>query len=325
MRRSGLLRPRPPEVWTLAALYLGGGLGSLLGSLAPMSDRAPVRLGFVVAAACAALAAVVWLRAQRWGRPVLVVGALLGVGVVSLLVGASATSAGATVTAFAYVWIAVYAGHVLRPAEAWLVAGGVTVGYLLAMRANEAPDSVAAYVIVVATIWVAVTVLSNLVERMRRAAVSDDLTGLLNRAGFRDTALRLHAVSRRSGSPLTLVTVDLDGFKAVNDRQGHAAGDALLADVARSWADVLRASDVLARVGGDEFVLLLPGTPVESAERVLARMRAARSVGWSAGLASWGPDESLDACLSRADDALYAAKSGRTVDAGSGGGTRIGE
>ena len=314
MRLTALAAGRPVEVWTLTATYAGGSAGLLLAAAAPMSDRSPVLLDLSASLGCAAVAGLLWWRGARWGRPVLLAVALAGSVLVSLLVASSATAVGATVTAFAYVWIAVYAGHFFPRREAWLVAVTITVGYALGMWGNEPPDSATAYLVVVATIWVAVTVLANLVEQLRRAASSDDLTGLLNRAGFRESALRLQALARRTDVPLSLVVVDLDGFKAVNDRRGHAAGDRVLVEVAHRWGEVLRASDLLARLGGDEFVLLLPGADGRDVDTALARLREVSPVGWSCGVAVWRPDESLEACLTRADRALYADKRDRSGD-----------
>jgi diguanylate cyclase (GGDEF)-like protein len=108
------------------------------------------------------------------------------------------------------------------------------------------------------------------------------------------------------------VLIDLDDFKAINDRDGHAAGDRLLAELAAAWHGVLRPADVLARHGGDEFALLLPATSEDGAARVVARLHAAHPAGWSAGLAAWPRDASLDAALAAADAKLYEIKRARS-------------
>jgi diguanylate cyclase (GGDEF)-like protein len=114
---------------------------------------------------------------------------------------------------------------------------------------------------------------------------------------------------------LTLAVIDLDAFKEVNDRTGHAGGDRLLVETAHAWRAGLRADDVLARVGGDEFVVLMPATTPDEARVMLARLRLAGSAAWSAGLARWRPDEPLEACLERADGRLYEAKARRAARA----------
>jgi diguanylate cyclase (GGDEF)-like protein len=165
----------------------------------------------------------------------------------------------------------------------------------------------------VGTTWAAVTVLGSQVSHMRIQADTDHLTGLLNRAGFRAAAEREHALAVRAGTPLALVLLDLDGFKTINDRAGHAAGDRLLAELAARWKSSLRSCDILGRHGGDEFVLLLPATTPAQAEVALDRLRASTPVAWSAGTASWKKDEGMEECLARADSRLYVAKDRRAT------------
>jgi diguanylate cyclase (GGDEF)-like protein len=110
-----------------------------------------------------------------------------------------------------------------------------------------------------------------------------------------------------------MVLLDLDGFKTINDQAGHAAGDRLLAELAERWKASLRSCDILGRHGGDEFVLLLPATTPAQAEVALDRLRASTPVAWSAGIASWEPDEGMEACLARADQRLYVEKDRRAT------------
>jgi diguanylate cyclase (GGDEF)-like protein len=132
---------------------------------------------------------------------------------------------------------------------------------------------------------------------------------LLNRSGFLAAAEREHGIAQRTGSALAVAVLDLDGFKQINDIHGHGAGDRLLVDLGRSWLQRLRAGDILARHGGDEFVLLLPSTSVEGAQVVLDRLcDESLPVKWSSGICAWRADESLDRCLARADERLYSAK-----------------
>jgi diguanylate cyclase (GGDEF)-like protein len=104
--------------------------------------------------------------------------------------------------------------------------------------------------------------------------------------------------------------VDIDGFKPFNDTHGHQAGDELLRETARAWSEVLRATDLLGRYGGDEFLLLLPDCPVDEAMVVIARLREATpaKLTCSVGLTSSVGDEGAEGVLTRADKALYDAK-----------------
>ena len=150
-----------------------------------------------------------------------------------------------------------------------------------------------------------------------RIAATDALTGLANRRRFREALGQSASFARRHGSALAVVSLDLDGLKAVNDNDGHEAGDLVLTRFASLLATLCRAEDLPARLGGDEFSVLLPG--IESggargfAERVLAAVRSCaeleeRRVTASAGVAAWKDDDSTDDLLRRADEALYAAK-----------------
>jgi diguanylate cyclase (GGDEF)-like protein len=154
------------------------------------------------------------------------------------------------------------------------------------------------------------------VERseLERSARTDALTGLPNRRAFEDELAREMARATRMRAPLTLALLDLDGFKQLNDRAGHQAGDDALREVAAAWTHGLRTMDILARYGGDEFAVLLPGCTLPEAHEVLDRMRVATplGLGCSIGLTSWQESEPSEELVARADTALYASKrSGR--------------
>jgi len=117
--------------------------------------------------------------------------------------------------------------------------------------------------------------LSNVIahERLKWVAVRDPLTGLLNRRIMETVLNREFKRARRYRTPLSLAFIDMDDFKLINDRYGHEDGDALLRYVAGQLAQITRDSDVVARYGGDEFVILLPGTPAEEAGKLLQRLQ----------------------------------------------------
>ena len=149
---------------------------------------------------------------------------------------------------------------------------------------------------------------------------SDPLTHLLNRRGFEEHATLLLAHARRQRTPATLAYLDLDDFKRVNDRMGHRAGDGVLRTVAGALANDIREGDLAARVGGDEFLLLLPGAGVDEATSLLERLHQAlcdslRDHGWpvtvSVGAMSFArPPMSLQEMVSRSDACMYRAKQG---------------
>lgn len=147
----------------------------------------------------------------------------------------------------------------------------------------------------------------------------DPLTGVLNRRGFAEVHAKESLRARRKGTPLAVMSIDLDFFKAINDRHGHGVGDQVLVDVAGVVSGVLRGSDAVARFGGEEFVVLLADTQqaraVLVAQRIQFALRQPRSgqplpaYTVSIGVACQsGTDEDLDSLLLRSDRALYRAK-----------------
>jgi diguanylate cyclase (GGDEF)-like protein/PAS domain S-box-containing protein len=152
---------------------------------------------------------------------------------------------------------------------------------------------------------------------LERKASSDGLTGLLNRAAFMARLREEIAGAHDTNQPLSLVLMDIDRFKAINDRHGHPVGDGVLVEIAKALLGVSRGEDYLARIGGEEFAWLLPSTPPEAAESAAERARRAVEASVRAGLDSvtvslgvCGLDEAGDAnaLYQLADAALYRAK-----------------
>ncbi|HEY0264295.1 MAG TPA: GGDEF domain-containing protein [Granulicella sp.] len=162
-------------------------------------------------------------------------------------------------------------------------------------------------------------------NELEELATRDGLTRLFNRRYFMTVLERELSRAVRYAEPLSLLIFDVDDFKLVNDRHGHAAGDQVLEEIARMCAALLRQHDVLARYGGEEFVLLLPRTGEAGAEQVAEKLQAAISallvdlrrpqkrigVTVSIGISTLRPEEDgdrMEMLLARADDALYHAK-----------------
>lgn len=151
-------------------------------------------------------------------------------------------------------------------------------------------------------------ILGHLMRWLRWFAFTDSLTGVIDRGAFVDAVTRSLASSRRNGTPLSLAMVDVDNFKATNDAYGHAAGDQVLVDLVGEWRERLRGQDVIARIGGDEFAILLLGSSQRQAEEVMVALRASSTLDWSFGVAEAVPGDTAYALLHRADTAMYRAK-----------------
>lgn len=144
--------------------------------------------------------------------------------------------------------------------------------------------------------------------RQLRVAATDPLTGVCNRRGFMERLdSRLRRLTARRGG-FCVVAVDFDDFKRLNDAHGHAAGDAALISTVESWREEMRAGDVVARIGGDEFVLLLPGVDAAGGTAVVQRLQQGSESAWSWGIAEAVPGDTSDELLARADSALYEQK-----------------
>jgi diguanylate cyclase (GGDEF)-like protein len=209
----------------------------------------------------------------------------------------------------------------------WALAAAVLAGAAVVTGALLYESTRALYAVLAGAGFAAVAALATdrlafHLQKAQVAAVSDPLTGLPNRVLLRDRVEQAVRRSSRSGEPFALVVVDLDGFKNVNDHHGHAAGDHVLRALARRFEDTVRTSDTVARVGGDEFVILSLGSRDEhEVAALVGRLRQAlrepidvgpgtmASVDASIGWAIYPVDgASAGALLDRADEQMFATK-----------------
>jgi diguanylate cyclase (GGDEF)-like protein len=297
------------RVLALACAFAGA--VAAMAALFPFSPTAPTGMNTALAFVGLSLGAVLWRWSARVPAAAIHCCLALATAVMSLCVARSTTASGAAVTAYGFIWIALYTAWFHDRPAATAHVSGVALGLAAGLWGSGAPSPVQTWLFVMSSVGMVALVLNTLVRRLRTAAERDPLTGLLTRPAFATAARQAMALAARQNHPVSLALIDLDGFKEVNDLDGHAAGDELLATLAAAWTGVLRASDVLGRHGGDEFALVMPATTEDDATEVLARMRGATSVGrWSYGVAAWR-GEDLDAWLAEADRALYARKRAR--------------
>jgi diguanylate cyclase (GGDEF)-like protein len=199
-----------------------------------------------------------------------------------------------------------------------LQAGGATIGALTTTSSQPAAfnsDDVELLGLVARTIALDV---EN--KRLRRLSVTDPLTGAYNREFLAQYLPKATKDCSDRGRPLSVAMIDVDHFKAVNDRFGHDIGDRVLAEVARRLRNATREEDLVVRYGGEEFLVLFPCSEVETAKQVAERMRerlagqpfviddASLQVKVSIGVAQMRTSESSDLLLRRADHAMYRAK-----------------
>lgn len=161
----------------------------------------------------------------------------------------------------------------------------------------------------------------ELLEAEKHKSNHDELTGLPNRAAYNERAFHELRRFKRYHRPLTLAVCDIDFFKKINDQFGHSAGDKSLKVIARYIVSKLRTVDFVARLGGEEFVMIMPETTEEQALSVLDKIRASISkmpfkyngkpfqITVSFGISEFSSDDTMDTAFERADRALYAAKS----------------
>ncbi|HZH43902.1 MAG TPA: GGDEF domain-containing protein [Lysobacter sp.] len=204
-----------------------------------------------------------------------------------------------------------------------LRAGYVVLGPASAGTFTHDPVQVAFFVFTMAFVSALALSMALLMFRSQESELQwlvlrDPLTGLYNRRSLGEHAAREVAHSRRYGTPLALVVFDIDHFKQINDSRGHMAGDEAIAAIAQHVASTLRGSDAAFRLGGEEFLLLLPCTGIEGAATVAERLRASLAttplqalgmpVTASFGVTALLPGEEWASALRRADEAMYRAK-----------------
>lgn len=204
-------------------------------------------------------------------------------------------------------WIANAAMLALTIPQVWSV-----IDYPLAARVTATLLAVSAFSAVF------IRVITEQQQKLRVQAVTDPLTGLFNRMLLADSLEQAIEQSRRSQTPMTLLSLDIDHFKAINDSLGHDAGDAVLRGVGELLQQRARRADKLFRLGGEEFLVLLYGADGDSARRVADELLGAVSsqpflpgqpVTVSIGAATLEPDEDYRAWMKRVDEQLYRAKS----------------
>ena len=315
-------------------LFLLGGAVTLLGLAAPHGPGVDTGGYLILAVALLLAGGVLLVLPKRFGPyvpPFVIAGAIVACTAAVYLNGERLGGA-PMLNELYYFWPVLYVGYFFRRRGIVLslLAIAVAYGWVLHAIGIHAETGIQRFNITItclagtaAAMQMLRRRIDRLVDKLNTLARTDVLTGLLNRRAF-DEGL-VHEVNRaqRTGAAFALVLADVDHFKAINDRLGHAGGDAALKDIARLLTDTARTVDTVARIGGEEFALILPGAALAGGVATAERIRDAlvgTSLTMSFGVVEWPRDgHHPDDLLRAADSALYAAKAegrDRTVTPG---------
>src|SRR3954453_7579649 len=297
-----------------ALIYAGAVVEGLVETAIPGGPEFSLLPGFA-ALAIAPLAALLGPRLSR--RALFALGPLGAMLVAFALASTQGESDAAVMYMWPVLWTAAFYGR--RGTIAIIACIGVAHGVALATmppgvgNVDRWIDVVVSVAVVGAVVRGLAARNEGLVAHLKAEARVDALTGLLNRRGFEERLAVEMSRATRDGSRLAVVTFDLDHFKAVNDEQGHEAGDRALVALARVIGRHVRGGDVAARWGGEEFVVVLPGAGPDAARAFAERIRAALAgtalgVTVSAGVGTGEAPFDPRALIASADAAMYAAK-----------------
>ncbi|MFC3953060.1 GGDEF domain-containing protein [Aeromicrobium fastidiosum] len=297
----------PPFAWVTSAGGLVIALSGLVDAVTSTGDGFASAWTWGWIAVTVLAAAVPIALGDRLVREIGIVGAGLFFAVTSLQMALSTSAVASINNLVLYPMVACYLGWFYRRAVARFVTAAAFVASGTAVVVNTHDRVFITWVNLVLASTFCLEAAGYLRARLDREITTDPLTGVLNRSGLDERIDIELGRAARAGMPLTVGIIDLDGFKQVNDEHGHAAGDRLLVSFASALSDLSRSYDTVARIGGDEFLVMMPGTSAQG-EDFFERLRGATGTGWSYGLAEAVPDDSARTIRARADGELYAQK-----------------
>jgi diguanylate cyclase (GGDEF)-like protein len=295
-------------------LYVIGGLTTLLVLALPhhAGVDGPVLLALGLTATCVGYV----IYRMRHRLPGGVYPWLLACGTVinTVMTDATGTYSAMVSFSFFYTWIVLYAVLFFSPLGVALQLGLVLAGYATVMTRydNSDVDLLTPFEpLVLVSVIATTTAVVVLLARASEASEIDPLTHVSNRRGL-DRTLELALQAAAVDPRLNVAMIDIDHFKRINDKDGHAGGDRVLEQLTASWRPLLRPGDSIGRLGGDEFLVVLPGCSAAAATTILERLRTSSPEGvtCSIGAACWQAGESSSMLVTKADAALYLAKRG---------------
>ena len=321
-------RRRREMARSAAALFAAASVVTTVGLVLPHVPEVDEGGLVGVAIAAALVAAVLMLGRERIPAGAYVLVAAAGAVLVSLglLFNGERHGGPAGGDEMYYLWVVLWAAYYLSRRALALQVAFVLAAYATTLvLIDPGPNGMSRWISLSGLVVGSAIVVRLLTERieelvrdLRRAASTDPLTGLPNRRGLEAAYARTFAGHQRSGRPFALIMADLDRFKELNDARGHSAGDAALAEVAEVLRREVREVDTAARIGGDEFAVLLPETDCAAAAQIARRVEDAidahaREAGWPAGISlgvgvSDADGTGMDDLMRRADARMYGAK-----------------
>ena len=307
------LRPERLLIRSGVGIYAGAAAIGIIDATVPGGPGFSTIPG-IIAAALIPLIALIGPRVPRSAL------AVLGPIGAALIAFAVATSNGASDAAILYAWPVLWVAYFYPTRPTAIAVASIGVAHAIALLSIPGGGNIDRWCDVMASVTIAAVVVralavrnERLVEQLTAEARIDPLTELLNRRGLAERFDHEIARATRDGSSLAVVALDIDHFKRINDTHGHEAGDRALTWIAHRLSEQTRGADITARIGGEEFLVVLPGAGLESAFEFAERLRegiaehAPFSLTISAGVAA-GAAPSVAALTGAADQALFAAK-----------------
>jgi diguanylate cyclase (GGDEF)-like protein len=296
----------------LFALYVTGGVLTLVSLALPHPDSVN-EVGGLVCGSLAILSGVfIFARGDRlpmWTYGAFVAG---GSGLISIGIHFGGYAPGTPSYALFYLWIGLFSFNFFTFRHALTQMTFSSLCHLVVLTIDGSGTFfLTDWVVTWGVLFVTGLTVGWLSGQVRTLADTDSLTGLRNRRAWDHELERELANAQRSGNPLSVIIIDIDGLKAVNDREGHQSGDRMLKEAAAAFSGAVRSGDLVVRLGGDEFGVLLRSCSADGARASIERMQKATSTPFCAGSAQWDGEESSDEFLHRADAALYERKVAR--------------
>ena len=304
-------RRLPSLTQATAAIYTGGLVLFTVSTVLWVPEMSPRWM--TIAAAVLALAKVGYALA-RGGRLTLLEAGVMVVAttiVTATMTWFTGSDLAALANGVTLPVLVIYVVWFMPPVTARLLLYAGSLGWLVSIVHRDDPLLIGCALAVVMQLVIGVEVFARIRAGSERLAGRDSLTGVANRRLASEVAERhLERLADR-GTPFSIILLDLDGLRSINNVQGHQAGDALLVEACRHWQSSLRDVDLLARIGGDEFMIVLPNTSALDAFAIKRRLREGAVVQWSAGVAQARLEDSLATLMHRADTRMYRQKAER--------------